>query len=783
MAETGPKNRENNVPNVENGYDAESLSEVLESLSDEQKDAVLNWLDKNVSNFSRPVGETDAKENKENTDKPVDGRVESFEGDGASDNYDYDNAPWMKSYSFEPRSGVDVSGAERSGAAGSHAESSPANTNKQVQSDRETLNAEKAKAQNDVYRQNMLQLSDKVVIDSLSAGGSKELIEAIANNASDDELRNIWNKHAPDDQKWRDSLHPDDPVRQQIDKLRTLSEAKPVISRGKLVDVHEGLGYKIRVYQLDKGARKSTKEDKSDDEWTRTYEPDFNNMSPDDENGEAKKDNKNKGVFSKLSRKAKAGAIAALVVATATVGVAGSTLKTAQASSRAGRGEKISETSNGYGNQENVNMRLIDANGNLVEAVAKITDEVNEQVREMESLGGVEMRTYDANNLPAIDHHMWGHDYDGDNIFDTSFKVSPTAFSGEVNTESKKTVYDHTMESCESMPEQAAIIVSIVAPEMMDSWNASDDINVFADQITNNNELRADVLNAISDKLAHSDFDVITFGDGTMVTNYGISRLADGVSYQLSSNVSNVGGRQAVELITQDDNALYFLVDCCNVIMMIGDSAEELAEEVEDVQEPEVVEEAEEPEQTIDKTTTDTGEPTGDEDEPSQETTEDEEENEEDEEEEDGGGDEEEEKTLEEKQTSAIQDVMGKEDEVVVNEKPGNKDNATGVTDHQEITKKPEVVQKEETESKPASTQESQTQSAGSESITEATPVTAGNETVVVDSGYQTEGTVQNATVVESTPSAEVHEEAVEEAVTIDDVEDVVNSGTIELAP
>ena len=613
MAETGPKIGKNNAPSVEKDYDAESLNEILESLSDEQKNAVLGWLDKNVSNFSRPTSEDDAKGNRENVNSSVDNHAESLEDGSSSDNYDYDNAPWMKASPSAVKTNVGVSRSERrSSGTGGNPESSPANTNKQVQSDRETLNAEKAKAQNDVYRQNMLQLSDKVVIDSLSAGGSKELIEAIANNASDDELRNIWNKHAPDDQKWRDSLHPDDPVRQQIDKLRTLSEAKPVISRGKLVDVHEGLGYKIRVYQLDKGARKSTKEDKSDDEWTRTYEPDFNNMSPDDENGEAKKDNKNKGVFSKLSRKAKAGAIAALVVATATVGVAGSTLKTVQASSRAGRGEKISETSNGYGNQENVNMRLIDANGNLVEAVAKITDEVNEQVREMESLGGVEMRTYDANNLPAIDHHMWGHDYDGDNIFDTSFKVSPTAFSGEVNTESKKTVYDHTMESCESMPEQAAIIASIVAPEMMDGWNASDDINVFADQITNNNELRADVLNAISDKLAHSDFDVITFGDGTMVTNYGISRLADGVNYQLSSNVSNVGGRQAVELITKDDNALYFLVDCCNVILMIGDSAEELAEEVEDVQEPEVVEETEEPEQTIDKTTTDTGEPTGD---------------------------------------------------------------------------------------------------------------------------------------------------------------------------
>ena len=750
MAETGPKSRENSIPNAENGYDTESLNEILESLSDVQKEAVLGWLDKNVSNFSRPAGETDAKENKENTGKPVNGHVESLESDGAGDNYDYDNAPWMKSYSSEPRSGVDVSGAERSGASGSHAESSTANTNKQVQSGRETLNAEKAKAQDDVYRQNMMQLSDKVIIDGLSAGGSKELVEAIANNASDDELRNIWNKHAPDNQKWRDSLHPDDPVRQQIDKLRTLSEARPVISRGKLVDVHEELGYRIRVYQLDKGARKSTKEDKSDDEWTRTYEPDFNNMSPDDENGEAKKDNKNKGVFSKLSRKAKAGAIAALVVATATVGVAGSTLKTAQASSRAGRGEKISETSNGYGNQEDVNMRLIDANGNLVEAFAKIAESVDEQVEELESLGGVEMRTYDANNLPAIDHHMWGHDYDGDNIFDTSFKVSPTAFSGEVNTESKKTVYDHTMESCESMPEQAAIIASIVAPEMMDGWNASDDINVFADQITNNNELRADVLNAISDKLAHSDFDVITFGDGTMVTNYGISRLADGVNYQLSSNVSNVGGRQAVELITQDDNALYFLKDCCNVIMMIGDSAEELAEEVEDVQEPEVVEETEEPEQTIDKTTTDTGEPTGDEDEPNQETTEEEEE---------------------------------EEEEVVVNEGEGSIDNQTGVTDRQPITEQQETVQEGDSASNTAPAQETQASPATAEPIVEETTVTAGNETVVVDSGYQTEGTVQNATVVESTPSAEVHEEAVEEAVTIDDVEDVVNSGTIELAP
>ena len=138
---------------------------------------------------------------------------------------------------------------------------------------------------------------------------------------------------------------------------------------------------------------------------------------------------------------------------------------------------------------------------------------------------------------------------------------------------------------------------------------------------------------------------------------------------------------------------------------------------------------------------------------------------------------------MEDKTLTQINIDFKDKEKVEVNEGEGDIGNSTGVTDHQEIANKSEVVQKEETESKPASTQESQTQPAGSESITETTPVTAGNETVVVDSGYQTEGTVQNATVVESTPSAEIHEEAAEEAVTIDDVEDVVNSGTIELAP
>ena len=761
MAETGPKIGKNNAPSVEKDYDAESLNEILESLSDEQKNAVLGWLDKNVSNFSRPTSEAETKANINNH---VDGHVEGLEGDDAGDNYDYNNAPWMEAYSIE------------SGDNSSASSLSP---------ERKTLKAEETKARNDVYRQNMLELSKKVTIDGLSSTGSKELIEAIANNASDDELRNIWNKHVPDDQKWRDLLHPDDSVRQQIDSLRTLSEATPITSRDKLVNMHKGLGYTIRVYQLGGDAVQSVKKTESSDEWNRTQSLSHNEKTDNGGDGQVGKpehDGKNEKRFSKLSRKLKAGALAAAVIATTTVGVVGSAPSGVQASSRLRNSEKTTETSNGFGNQEDVNMRLIDANGNLVEAFAKITESVDEQVEKLESLGGVELRTYDADSLPAIDRHMWGHDYDGDNIFDTSFKVSPTAFSGEVNTESKKTVYDHTMESCESMPEQAAIIASIVAPEMMDDWGANDDINVFADQITNNNELRAKVLNAISDKLAHSDFDVITFNDGTMVTNYGISRLADGVSYQLSSNVSNVGGRQAVELITQDDNALYFLVDCCNVITMIGNSTEQLAEEVEEVQETEVVEETEKPQQKPEEPTTPgtpqkPEEPTtpGTPQKPEEPTT-------------PGTPQkpEEPEEKLEEKETAQINEKFNKE-EVVVNEREGNINNSTGTTEQQKIDKSPNIVegsvaQESGSTDEPASAADT-AQPAAAEQIVSDTTVTAGNEQTVVDSGYQVDGTVQNAGVVESTPSAEVHEEAVEEAVTIDDIENVVNSGTIELAP
>ena len=287
MAETGPKNRENNAPSVEKDYDAESLNEILESLSDEQKNAVLGWLDKNVSNFSRPTGEAETKTNINNH---VDGHAESFESDDAGDNYDYNNAPWMTAYSIE------------SGDNSSTSSPSP---------ERKTLKAEEAKARNDVYRQNMLELSKKVTIDGLSSTGSKELIEAIANNASDDELRNIWNKHVPDDQKWRDLLHPDDPVRQQIDSLRTLSEATPITSRDKLVNTHKGLGYTIRVYQLGGDAAQSAKKTESSDEWNRTQSLSHNEKTDNGGDGQVGKpehDGKNEKRFSKLSRKLKAGA-------------------------------------------------------------------------------------------------------------------------------------------------------------------------------------------------------------------------------------------------------------------------------------------------------------------------------------------------------------------------------------------------------------------------------------------------------------------------------------------
>ena len=141
---------------------------------------------------------------------------------------------------------------------------------------------------------------------------------------------------------------------------------------------------------------------------------------------------------------------------------------------------------------------------------------------------------------------------------------------------------------------------------------------------------------------------------------------------------------------------------------------------------------------------------------------------------------------MEEKETAQINEKFNKE-EVVVNEREGNINNSTGTTEQQKIDKSPNIVegsvaQESGSTDEPASAADT-AQPAAAEQIVSDTTVTAGNEQTVVDSGYQVDGTVQNAGVVESTPSAEVHEEAVEEAVTIDDIENVVNSGTIELAP
>ena len=88
------------------------------------------------------------------------------------------------------------------------------------------------------------------------------------------------------------------------------------------------------------------------------------------------------------------------------------------------------------------------------DAMDEARDEADNAVEAEET--EAQARTYEADNLPPMDYHMWGHD-NGDGTYDCSFKVTPTSFTGEIDTSSTESMYNHLIEACESSPEQLAI--------------------------------------------------------------------------------------------------------------------------------------------------------------------------------------------------------------------------------------------------------------------------------------------------------------------------------------
>ena len=211
------------------------------------------------------------------------------------------------------------------------------------------------------------------------------------------------------------------------------------------------------------------------------------------------------------------------------------------------------------------------------EDLSEARDEADNAVEAEET--EAQARTYEADNLPPMDYHMWGHD-NGDGTYDCSFKVTPTSFTGEIDTSSTESMYNHLIEACESSPEQLAIFASqLLSPDQLSQWGFDGDVNNFADALIGNNTARADILNELSQVMFNADYSVNRLHAGTY-ENYGIMRLQD-ESFVLLKSVITVGeGEQEVVMLTVVgadgvERNIVIKSDCDNV--MIGVAAEQVA--------------------------------------------------------------------------------------------------------------------------------------------------------------------------------------------------------------
>lgn len=170
----------------------------------------------------------------------------------------------------------------------------------------------------------------------------------------------------------------------------------------------------------------------------------------------------------------------------------------------------------------------------------------------------MEARHYTADNLPPLDHHMWN----------SPNKRSATAFTAEVDTSSREATYTHFMDACESMPEQLSIFANtLLSPEQAQQLGLTGDNNADADVLTTNNEMRANVLNAVSGTLfnENTSYEDVTLGGN--YTDYGIRQNSDG-SFTLIDGETNLTGEEAIQIVN-GDNVMVVIKACDNVVQKV----------------------------------------------------------------------------------------------------------------------------------------------------------------------------------------------------------------------
>ena len=424
-------------------------------------------------------------------------------------------------------------------------------------------NAEEAKAQGllESFEENGLGHSqvDEVVRFALKNPGGvrvalnddqKNAFEGWMKDHSDwmdgDDARRVWRAVAPDSEKWRDPANPDDDVSKSIKggfanptnladgkallRSQQSADGKVVEKQGKAMPASARFVNRLPQDALNHHEQKTL-----------------------DQSGKNRKHDKQSSRFKKNMAMAMVG----LTLATAIGSTAGAVTANAKTDAGGGVSPTISETESGGREQDHSGSKFSQIQSDLVQ-VASMAREMSRQQTD---------RHYNADNLPEADYHMWGHD-NGDGTYDCSFKKTASSFTGEIDTSSQESITKHVMESCESTPEQlAGMSVALLPQDVLEQNGYNGNVNDFADHLKDDNEARANVLNAFREVESKVNYQHATLEEGTVYKSWGISRTSDGEIVLLASGnrIVRSGGKDVL-IADYGDSRMVIDPSCDNLI-------------------------------------------------------------------------------------------------------------------------------------------------------------------------------------------------------------------------
>ena len=359
----------------------------------------------------------------------------------------------------------------------------------------------------------------RVALNDDQKGAFEEWMKDHSDWMDSDDARRVWGAVAPDSEKWRDPAHPDDDV-------------SKLIGGGFTDSTEPSDGEALVRSQRDSGEKVISKLGKFMPSSARFITTTNLLLAKQEEKALAEKERERAAKAERIKKIVRNGALAVAVAAS--LGNVANPLVAAMAKTDAGGGASRNNIAQAQGGDQEQGGQQAESQGQAGQYVEdelhQITQMSQEQLANIakEARDQQSGRHYNADNLPKTDYHMWGHD-NGDGTYDCSFKKTASSFTGAIDMSSQETITRHIMESCESTPEQLAGMSASLLPQDVLEQNGYDgDINNFADHLEEDNEARANILNAFREAESRADYQQATLADGTIYKSFGINRMDDG---------------------------------------------------------------------------------------------------------------------------------------------------------------------------------------------------------------------------------------------------------------